>query len=252
MSTAVIVLAALLVVAAGAIVSLYRSRHQALVAARRAIADRDRQVSRADSDRHAAVEAGADAQRRAVLASARAEEADADLGRRVMPPQTLRTAQGRLDALWALSCLSADWERRGADGQSTAPSPALAPGDLADVLTVEIGRIREEAGTPGAVRVAVEPPAVAAEAVMVLTAVKVLLSALTRHCQGYDLYVHRWKRRLSAVVVCEGFDGPDTVADDTTAVLVALSRAGGDVDIDRDPEGRLRARVSLPTTTPEP
>ncbi len=87
---------------------------------------------------------------------------------------------------------------------------------------------------------------------MVLTAVKVLLSALTRHCQGYDLYVHRWKRRLSAVVVCEGFDGPDTVADDTTAVLVALSRAGGDVDIDRDPEGRLRARVSLPTTTPEP
>lgn len=252
MSIVVVVLAVALVVAAGIIATLYRSRHQALVAARRAVADRAHQVSRADADRHAAVQAGADAQRRAVLATTRAEEADAALRRRDTPAQELLTAQGRLAALWGLSCLSAEWEQRGAERQSTAPSPPAVPGDLAEVLTIEIGRIREEAGTPGTVRMAVEPPAVGAEAVLVLRSVQLLLSALARHCQGYDLYVHRWERRISAVLVCEGFDGPDTVADDTTAVLVALSPAGGDVDIDRDPEGRLRARLSVPTSAPEP
>ncbi|MGI8752891.1 MAG: hypothetical protein ACR2MN_11370 [Acidimicrobiales bacterium] len=252
MSIVVVVLAVALVVAVGVIVSLYRPYRQATVAARRAVADRDHQVSRAEADRHAAVQAGADAERRAAVATARAEEADAALRRRTTPGQALVTAQGRLDALWGLSCLAAAWERRGAETQSTASAPAVVPGDLAAVLDVEIGRIREEAGTPGTVRMAVEPPAVGAEAVVVLRSVQLLLSALARHCQGYDLYVHRWERRISAVVVCEGFDGPDTVADDTTAVLMALSPADGDVDIDRDPEGRMRARLSLPTSAPEP
>lgn len=252
MSIVVVVLAAALVVAAGAIFSLCRSRHRAVITARRAGADRDHQVTRADADRHAAVLAGADAERRAAQATARAEEADAALARRGTPQQALLTAQGRLDALWGLSCLSAEWERRGADRQSTASSPPLVVGDLGDVLTVEISRIREEAGTPGTVRMALQPPAAGAEAVVVLRSVQLLLSALARHCQGYDLSVHRWEGRINAVIVCDSFDGPDTVADDTTAVLMALSPAGGDVDIDRDPDGRLRARLSLPTSAPEP
>ena len=252
MTIVVFVVAAALVVAAGAIFSLYRSRRQAVVAARRANADRDAQVSRADADRHAAVQAGADAERRATQATARAEEADAALSRRATPQEALVTAQGRLDALWGLSRLSAEWERRGADRQSTAASWPAVVGDLGDVLVIEVGRIREEAGTPGTVHMAVQPPAVGAEAVVVLRSVQLLLSALARHCQGYDLYVHRWEGRISVVIVCEGFDGPDIVADDTSAVLMALNPAGGDLDIDRDPEGRLRARLSVPTSAPDP
>ncbi|MDQ2727831.1 MAG: hypothetical protein M3Y91_08220 [Actinomycetota bacterium] len=196
-----------LVVAAGVIVSLYRSRNQAIVAARRATADRDHQVSRAEAERHAAVQAGTDAQRRVALATARADEADAALVRRTTPSQALLVAQGRLDALWGLSCLAADWERQGAERQSTASSPAVVTGDLAGLLEVEVGRIREEAGIPGMVRAAVEPPAAGAEALMVLRSVQLLLSALARHCQGYDLYVHRWEGRISAVVVCEDSTG---------------------------------------------
>jgi hypothetical protein len=80
---------------------------------------------------------------------------------------------------------------------------------------------------------------------MMLRSVQALLSALGRHCQGYDLYIHQWEGRLAAVVVCERFDGPDSVADDASAILAALKPAGGQLDLDRDPKGRLRARLSF-------
>ncbi|MDQ6784867.1 MAG: hypothetical protein M3063_15820 [Actinomycetota bacterium] len=251
MSIVVVALVVALLVIGGVTASLYRSRGQALVAARRAAGDRDQQVTRATADRHAAVSSGADAQRQATQATNRAEEAEAALAKRATPAEALALAEGRLDALWALTCLGAEWERRGAEGASTAPS-SRAPVDLADVLAIEAGRIREEAGTPGTMWVTVDPPAVGTEAIVVVRSVALLVVSLARHCQGYDLYVQRREGRISAMMVCEGFDGPDTVADDTTAILIALSSVGGDIDIDRDPEGRLRARLSLTAPPPEP
>jgi hypothetical protein len=114
------------------------------------------------------------------------------------------------------------------------------------VLTTEVEQLRDDAGIPGSVRVALTPPADPAEAALLTAAASTLLASLARWCDAYDLFVHRWEGRIAAVVVCEGFSGPDSVADETSELLAALAPASADLDVDRDPQGRLRARLSVP------
>jgi len=242
------VLAVGLLVALGALLGVLRSRERAAQAARRAAADVEERLRRAETDRHAAFNIGAQAERAAMAATRRAAEAEA---RHAELPSTVPVAteaQGRLEALWLLTRLATAWEQRHAAGLSTAAA-RFGDGALGDILAGEVSRIREEAGTPGSVQVSIDPPPDAAEAIVMVHSIQLLLSALARHCQGYDLSVRRSERGITAIVVCEGFDGPDTVADDTTAVLVAVAPAGGDVALDRDPDGRLRAQLSFPAST---
>jgi hypothetical protein len=160
-------------------------------------------------------------------ASAAADDHAADVGTRA------------LAALWALTRIRQEWTSRRSAVLSLDQEPPegrWATATLAQVLDEEVSRIREDTGTPGTLRTSLPDEPDAAQSVLLITSVQALLETLTRHCQGYDLYVHEWERRLTAIVVCEGFDGPDQVASDATSVLTA---------IDRDSKGRLRARLSL-------
>jgi len=164
-------------------------------------------------------------------------------------PQTGAT----LAALWSLARIRQEWLSRQVASltlEGGHPEGAWAEVTLAEVLDEEVSRIREETGTPGALRTSLhdEPPA--GRSMLLLAGVQALLEALARHCQAYDLYVHLWEERLTAIVVCEGFDGPDRVASDTEAVLSALAPAGGELTLDRDQQGRLRARLSIPLHSP--
>ena len=158
-----------------------------------------------------------------------------------------------LGALWSLARIRQEWLSRQVAGMTLEDAPSEGTWSqvtLEEVLDEEVSRIREDTGTPGALRTSLhdEPPA--GEALLLLAGVQALLEALTRHCQAYDLYVHHWEQRLTAIVVCEGFDGPDRVASDTEAVLSAIAPAGGELALDRDQQGRLRARLSLPFRQP--
>ena len=155
-----------------------------------------------------------------------------------------------LEALWALTALDQTRSRRFAEAVSTAVPSASAPGGITAGLEEEVARLRDDTGTPGTLRVALDTEPAPGDAELLLRSVQALLAVLSRHCQGYDLYVHRWEQRLLAVLVCEAFDGPDSVADETSEVLAALAAVDGRIDLDRDPQGRLRARLSLPATGP--
>lgn len=157
------------------------------------------------------------------------------------------TPAAPLDVLWALARLKGGWTRRDAAVGSTADIPACPPAGLADALDDEVSRIREETGTPGTVRAVLDTEPSAADSVVVLRAVEALLVAFSRHCEAYDLYVHEWEDRLSAVLVCDGFDGPKSVFSDAQELLAAIKPAGGELDIDRDGRGRVRARMSFAT-----
>lgn len=153
-----------------------------------------------------------------------------------------------LNALWALARIRQEWTSRQTAALHLDAEPVdggWAGATLADVLDAEVARIREDTGTPGTIRTALPNEPAPAQSVLMMTGLQALLEALSRHCQGYDLYVHEWEGRLTAMVVCDGFDGPDRVADDASAVLAAIAPAGGDLALDRDGRGRLRARLSL-------
>ncbi|MCU4184559.1 hypothetical protein K6U06_09320 [Acidiferrimicrobium sp. IK] len=150
-----------------------------------------------------------------------------------------------LESLWALTALEQARARRFAEALSTAP-PRNPPDGLTAGLEDEVGRLREEAGTPGTLRVVLDAEPAPGDAELLLRSVQALLAVLSRHCQAYDLYVHQWEDRLLGVLVCEGFDGPDSVADETSDVLAALAPVDGRIELDRDPQGRLRARLSIP------
>ncbi|MBO0894446.1 MAG: hypothetical protein J2O39_08720, partial [Acidimicrobiales bacterium] len=164
------------------------------------------------------------------------------------------TTSSTLAALWSLARIRQEWLSRQVSSLSLEGvhlEGTWAEVSLAEVLDEEVSRIREETGTPGALRTSLhdEPPA--GQSMLLLAGVQALLEALARHCQAYDLYVHHWEQRLTAIVVCESFDGPDRVASDTEAVLSAIAPAGGELALDRDQQGRLRARLSLPLESPE-
>jgi hypothetical protein len=245
---AVFVLAVLLLVAAGLLLLTDRARRRAVDIIRRMRTERDERAREAEAARDAAIAERDTAVHERDEARARADKAEAEAAARpAAEPATDGVEQ--LDALWALALLRTDWARRRAGGLSTAPEAGEEPDPLTRLLSTEVDQLRDDAGIPGSLRVALEPPAAPEEAVVVAASTTSLLAALARWCDAYDLFLHRWEGRIAAVMVCEGFDGPDTVADETGELLAAVAPAGGDLDVDRDPQGRLRARLSVPAAT---
>jgi hypothetical protein len=153
-----------------------------------------------------------------------------------------------LDTLWALGALERARERRQVAAVSTAVpgGPTTASGGLTEALDEEVGRLREDTGTPGTLLVELDTDPSPAEAVLLLRAVQSLLAILCRHCQAYDLSVHRDEDHLVAVLVCDDFDGPDSVADEIAELIAALTTVDGRIELDRDADERLRASLALP------
>lgn len=165
------------------------------------------------------------------------------------PAATEASAAPTLDALWSLARIREGWQRRqvaGLGGGAAEPEGTWSGITFAEMLEDEVARLREEGGTPGSLRNGLEAEPPPGQAVLLLAGIQALLEALARHCQAYDLYVHLWEQRLTAIMVCEDFDGPDRVINDTGALLDAIAPAGGDLALDQDERGRLRARLTLP------
>jgi hypothetical protein len=188
---------------------------------------------------------------RAVAAEERAKEAEARLTYAHQTTEALTEmvaapAVGHLRTLWALALLEQDrtWRLTMALPSGTDEHRTRT---LADALEGEISRIREETGTPGTLVVDLRREPEPGDAVMVLRSIQGLLALLTRHSQAFDLHVGTAANRVVTTVVCEDFDGPDTVADEATALLEALRHSGGELTIDRSDDGRLRARMQFPT-----
>ena len=154
------------------------------------------------------------------------------------------TARAHLETLWTLACLE-----QGRAERMTMPLPgdgAAGPPGLAAAIAHEVERIREETGTPGQLSVTLQGELAAGDAVIALRALQGLLAVLTRYSEAFELRVGAEAGRLVATVVCDGFDGPDTVADEATALLRALRPALGEIDVDRDEGGRLEATLTIP------
>lgn len=183
---------------------------------------------------------------RAELGAARAEVEAA----RIRARNAARTPAGpdsRLDALWALGDLEA--RRSGYVPASEAAVVGVDPlASLRLALTAEVTRIREEIGTPGELEIGQLPILDKGDSLVLGRAVQALLAALARHCDAYDLRLEQEAEQAKAVVTCERWEGPDRSADDMSALLAALESIGGELDLDRDDAGRLRASLSVPVT----
>jgi hypothetical protein len=265
--TVIVVAVVAVVVIRVVLVGLLRARRATAVATRRAVAARA-DLSNVREELRAERERNEDLDRRRREAEQQAVEANETAkilaGHDQGPAQVSEggasdvAAVGghlseALDALWSLTRIRQEWAGRQTATIGLVDEPGSgtwSSNTLGDVLAEEVARIREDTGTPGTLRLALTDEPRPADAVLLVLSVQALLDALSRHCQGYDLYVHEWEQRLTAIVVCEGFDGPDRVATDTSSVLGAISPAGGDVTLDRDAQGRLRARLSLTVSPP--
>lgn len=243
----VLVLAIALLLAAGVLLLTDRARRRAVDIVRRMRNERDDRFRQVEADRDAAQAERDSAVSERDDAVSRADKLEAEAATRAAPAAAGDGSP--LEGLWALTMLRTDWSRRRAGSLSTAPDAEEDQDPLTRVLTTEVEQLRDDAGIPGSLRVSLTPPAAPEEAVLVAASITTLLGALARWCDAYDLFVHRWEGRVAAVMVCDGFNGPDTVADETGELLAALSPASGDLDVDRDPEGRLRARLSLPAAS---
>jgi hypothetical protein len=155
-----------------------------------------------------------------------------------------REPEPRLGVLWSLAQL----EQQRAWRLSLAPAARPEPDGLAGLLAMEVERIREEVGTPGSLDVELEPPVAADDAVLAFVAARELLAVLVPHTQAFDLAVGRDGTRLEVEVVCVGWEGPDSAADDIGRLLATVAPAGGDLQVDADDDGRLRATMQLPLT----
>lgn len=147
----------------------------------------------------------------------------------------------RLVALWALAQL----EQQRAWRLSLAAVIEGEPDGLRGALAMEVDRIREEVGTPGTLDLKVDPPVTVDDAALALLAARELLASLVPHTQAYDMVIGRDGSRLDIEVVCTGWEGPAEAADDISRLLAAIAPAGGDLQLDTDADGRLRAVVQL-------
>lgn len=213
---------------------------------KRQVADATRQATdaqqRADDD---AAAARAE-RRRAQEADDRVIHIEGELA--LARQQALANAEARaeLDSLWALALLEQErvWRLTMA-----LPASGLTndhPRGLVEVIEADLARIREETGTPGRLHPAVNRQIEAGEAVVALRAVQAMLGAITRYSDTFDLHLATDDAGLDATLVCENFDGPDSVAEEASALYRAVAPSGGALDIDRDAEGRLQARLRLP------
>jgi hypothetical protein len=196
--------------------------------------------------RLAAAEAEVVAAHRATeYAEARANLAESGLAFR-RQEMAFSVARAQLEALWSLACLEQGRAWRLTMALPLDPATPSGPDSLATAVEREIDRIREETGTPGEVAAALPDELGAGDAMVVLKALQGLMAVLTRYSDAFDLKMGVETGQMVATLTCEGFDGPDTVADEATALLEALRPAGGEIDVDRDAEGRLEARLTLP------
>jgi hypothetical protein len=206
---------------------------KARVAALEAQAGTDRSGREAAEARVAALEAQASdvrSSKEAAEARVAALEAKATDG-----------AEPRLVALWALAQL----EQQRAWRLSLAAVIEGEPDGLPRALAMEVDRIREEVGTPGSLDLRLDPPVGVDDAALALLAARELLAALVPHTQAYDMVIARDGSRLAIEVVCTGWEGPAEAADDVSRLLAAIAPAGGDLQLDTDADGRLRAVVQL-------
>ncbi|HWG74510.1 MAG TPA: hypothetical protein VG184_10710 [Acidimicrobiales bacterium] len=254
MTWALIGVVVVLVVAIVATFRVARSARAALAgaAARAATAEAGiGEAQRSAADAAVSAETLVAAERsRAQLAADRATQAEARLAlaRQEAATSVPEPGVAHLQALWSLALLDQDrsWRLTMALPQGTDDGHRSR--SLADALEGEVSRIREETGTPGTLEVSLDDEPGPGDALLVLRCVQGLLAVLARHSQAFDLRVVTGDGRLVATVACDDFDGPDTVADETTALLSAVRGARGEVDIDRDTDGRLRATFSLPAS----
>jgi hypothetical protein len=155
-------------------------------------------------------------------------------------------ARAHLEALWALACLEQGRAWRLTMAMPEDIERAQGLNTLSGAVEREIERIREETGTPGQLSAVLPDDLAAGDAIVVLRALQGLMAILTRYSDAFDLHLSVDDNRLVAALTCEGFDGPDTVADEATALLRALGPAQGEIDVDRDEVGRLTARLVVP------
>jgi hypothetical protein len=147
----------------------------------------------------------------------------------------------RLGALWALAQIEQQrtWRLSMAAGIDGDPG-------LAGALAMEVDRIREEVGTPGSLATRLDSPVSVNDAALALLAARELLAALVPHTQAYDMTLAQNGSRLAIEVICTGWEGPAAAADDVSRLLAAIAPAGGDLSLDTDADGRLRATMQLP------
>jgi hypothetical protein len=151
--------------------------------------------------------------------------------------------EARLAALWALAQI----EQQRTWRLSMASAVDGDPG-LAGALAMEVDRIREDVGTPGSLETRLDAPVAVPDAALALLAARELLAALVPHTQAYDMAVGCDGSLLAIEVVCTGWEGPAEAADDVSRLLAAIAPAGGNLSLDTDPDGRLRATLQLPLT----
>ncbi len=257
MTAALIAVVVVALVAIGLLLeALRRARAEAdrgrdqVTGLQRQVADATRTLTDAEQRAEdAAAEAGAE-RLRADEAGDRAARAEGELAlarQSSLPASAPSDRSAEFESLWALALLEQERAWRLTMALPAGDSGLAHARGLVEVVDAEIARIREETGTPGRLypSVALEPTA--GEAVVALRAVQVLLAAVIRYSDAFDLYLSSDDGGLAATLVCENFDGPDSVAEDASALYRAVAPAGGAVDIDRDDEGRLQAHLHLPT-----
>jgi YD repeat-containing protein len=191
----------------------------------------------------AATAAAVEAARAQAVATARAElEADQRAAAEAVRAEVGAGSAATWSALWTLACQQ---QQRAADLIGRGLPRTQSPSFLA-ALGAELERIREETGTPGALAATELGELSPTTALVALRATQALLAILTRYCQAYDVAVDRRQSRIALIVSCEGWEGPDRAAEDIGNLLAVLAPAGGDLELERDEQGRLVALLTLP------
>ena len=249
------ILVAALVVGAVVIIVMVRQLRAARSAAQQAtqtIGDGKARVAAAHQDLAEAREslsvarqATEAAQQAAAQAEVRASLAESGLAFRQQQASS-SAARAHLEALWALACLEQGRAWRLTMAMPDEPQAQEEPPTLRRAVEREIERIREETGTPGQLSATLPDELAAGDALVVLRALQSLMAILTRYSDAFDLHLSVEDERLVAGLTCEGFNGPDTVADEATSLLRALGPAQGEIDVKRDDAGRLAARLVIP------
>jgi hypothetical protein len=249
-------LAVVAVLAAAALVLLARVRRQqrdeteAAGARTRELEGRvetaEAAAAQAAARAHAAEAAAAQADARAHAAEAAAAQADARADTAEAAAQAQAACRRVLAAVWALDELGRSWQRRAEEELTTATSPGHS-GGVAGALSLELARIREETGTPGSlhVRLAAEPAP--GDSLLLTRAAQVLLGALARRCDAFDVELEGDADVLVVLVTCEGPDGRHPLDGDLRDLDAAVACAGGSATFTTAGE-QAQARVAIPVT----
>jgi len=158
---------------------------------------------------------------------------------------TRRTAQARLEAMWALVRLEQHRSWRVTFAPPAAGWSDHAPVDLTGVLTMEVERIREEVGTPGSLEASINDLR-PEDAVLCVSATRELLRVLTLHTTAYEVSVWTKPGQLIVEVICIGWEGEEGVLADAAGIREAIAVVGGDLRLEPTRRSRLRATLSFP------